>query len=56
MSQPNNAGGSYGIARVTLGFYPGYLVAYIDCAESVVYVATSAYLLGQMIKSIPFQR
>jgi ethanolamine permease len=45
-------GGAYGITRVTLGFYPGYLVAYMDCGESIVYVAVAAFTLGQMITSV----
>ena len=37
---------------MTLGIYVGCIVAYIDCAESVIYVATSTYLLGEMVTSI----
>lgn len=37
---------------MTLGFYPGYLVAYMDCGESIVYVAVATFLLGQMITAV----
>ena len=43
------AGGSYGLARVTAGIYPGYLVACFDSIESIIYVATSAVSIGQML-------
>jgi ethanolamine permease len=43
------AGGSYGLARVTAGIFPGYLVACFDSVESVVYVATSTVSIGQMM-------
>ena len=46
------SGGAYGVARVTLGVFPGYLVACCDSIESVLYVATSAVALGQMITTI----
>lgn len=46
------AGGSYGIARVTVGIFPGYLVACFDSIESIIYVATSAVSLGHAITSI----
>jgi len=46
------AGGSYGLARVTAGIFPGYLVACFDSIESVIYVATSTVSIGQMMTEI----
>jgi ethanolamine permease len=45
-------GGSYGIARVTLGIFPGYLVGCCDSIESVMYVSVSAVAIGAMISEI----
>mmetsp|Transcript_7776 Transcript_7776/g.12901 ORF Transcript_7776/g.12901 Transcript_7776/m.12901 type:complete len:739 (+) Transcript_7776:72-2288(+) len=46
------AGGSYGIARVTMGIFPGYLVGCFDSIESVMYVAVAAVTIGDMVTSI----
>ena len=46
------AGGAYGIARVTLGIFPGYLVACFDSYESILFVAAGIVSLGQMITTI----
>lgn len=46
------AGGSYGIARVTVGIYPGFLVGCCDSIESVVYVAVAALTIGKIMTSI----
>ena len=46
------AGGAYGLARCSLGFYPGYLIGCCEALEYIVYVATSALSLGTMICSV----
>ena len=46
------AGGAYGIARVTLGIYPGYLVAICDSYKSVIYVALAVFSAGQILTII----
>ena len=43
------AGGAYGIARVTLGIYPGFLIACFDCLKSILCVASAAYSVGRII-------
>mmetsp|Transcript_15041 Transcript_15041/g.13588 ORF Transcript_15041/g.13588 Transcript_15041/m.13588 type:complete len:661 (+) Transcript_15041:84-2066(+) len=43
------AGGAYGLARCSVGFYPGFLVGCFEAFEYVIYVATSAVSLGTMI-------
>jgi len=43
------AGGAYGLARCSVGFYPGFLVGCFEAMEYIVYVATSAVSLGLMI-------
>eukprot|EP01032_Pedospumella_encystans_P009646 gene9646-11338_t len=43
------AGGAYGIARVTLGIYPGFLVAVCDSFKSIIYASAAAYSIGQMV-------
>lgn len=45
-------GGAYGIARVTLGIFPGYLVACCDTYKSVLYVSTAAFAVGEEITRI----
>lgn len=42
-------GGAYGLARCTLGFYPGFMIGCCESIEYIVYVATSAISLGGMI-------
>lgn len=46
------AGGAYGLARCTLGLYIGFIVGCCETIEYIVYVATSAILLGSMISTI----
>jgi amino acid transporter len=46
------AGGAYGLARCTLGFYPGFLIGFCDILESIAYVSASALSLGYMINEI----
>lgn len=43
------AGGSYGIARVTLGVFPGYLIACFDSMESLLFVANAVVFMGNRI-------
>eukprot|EP01032_Pedospumella_encystans_P009833 gene9833-11545_t len=43
------AGGAYGVARVTLGIFPGYLVAVCDSFKSIIYASAAAYSIGQMV-------
>lgn len=46
------AGGAYGLARVSLGFYFGFLVGCCETIEYILYVATSIVSLGSMIANI----
>mmetsp|Transcript_9768 Transcript_9768/g.10269 ORF Transcript_9768/g.10269 Transcript_9768/m.10269 type:complete len:683 (-) Transcript_9768:167-2215(-) len=46
------AGGNYGLARVTAGIFPGYLVGCYDALETIIYVATSVVSIGSMITSV----
>ena len=43
------AGGAYGLARISLGLYYGFVIGMAEAMEYVVYVATSAYTLSLMI-------
>lgn len=43
------AGGNYGLARVTAGIFPGYLVGCYDALVTIIYVATSVVSIGSMI-------
>ena len=43
------AGDAYGIARVTLGVFPGYVVAVCDTYKSIIYAASAAYSIGEII-------
>ena len=43
------AGGAYGLARVSLGMYPGFIVGCLEAAEYIIYVATSAISLSLMV-------
>ena len=46
------AGGAYGLARCTLGYYPGFVVGCCETIEYIAYVAVSVYSLGGMIVSM----
>jgi ethanolamine permease len=46
------AGGNYGLARVTAGIFPGYLVGCYDALSSITYVASSVVALGSMITEL----
>jgi ethanolamine permease len=43
------AGGAYGIARVTLGTYAGFLIACFDLYQSVFFVTYSVLIMGLLI-------
>ena len=43
------AGGAYGLARCSLGFYVGYIIGCCEALEYIIYVATSAISFGQII-------
>ncbi|CAK4147144.1 unnamed protein product [Aphanomyces euteiches] len=45
------AGGSYGLARCTLGFYAGFLVGCCDILEYIIFTSLGCVLLGQMLVS-----
>ncbi len=42
-------GGAYGVARVTLGIFPGFLVAVCDSFKSIIYASAAAYSIGEMV-------
>lgn len=46
------AGGVYGLARVTLGVFPGFLVAVVDSYKPVLNAASAAYVVGNIITAI----
>jgi amino acid transporter len=46
------AGGAYGMARVSLGFYSGFIVGCVEISEYIVYVAEASIVLGRMISII----
>jgi ethanolamine permease len=46
------AGGNYGLARVTAGIFPGYLVGCYDALSTITYVASSVIALGGMITDL----
>jgi ethanolamine permease len=46
------AGGAYGLARVSLGMYPGFIIGCLEAGEYIVYVASSAIALAMMIISL----
>jgi amino acid transporter len=46
------AGGAYGLARVCLGLYPGFMVGCAEAIEYMVYTASSALSLSQMVAQV----
>jgi ethanolamine permease len=46
------AGGAYGMARVSLGLYSGFVIGCVEISEYVVYVAEASIVLGRMISAI----
>lgn len=45
------AGGSYGLARCTLGFYPAFMIGCCEALEYIAYVSDSVLMIGKMIPS-----
>ena len=45
------AGGAYGMARVTLGLYAGFIVGCMEAIEYIAYVASSSLVLSYLICS-----
>ena len=43
------AGGAYGISRVTLGLYAGFIVGILEACEYIAYVASSALVLSYLV-------
>ncbi|OQR82580.1 Amino Acid-Polyamine-Organocation (APC) Family [Achlya hypogyna] len=46
------AGGAYGIARCSLGFYMGFMIGCCETLEYIAYVASSVLTLGKMIVTV----
>ena len=44
--------GAFGLARCTLGFYAGFMVASMEALEYITYTATSALALANMLLSV----
>ena len=49
VSSTTFSGGTYGMARVVLGFYPGFLMACLELFEYLFYTAMSAMFIAQFI-------
>jgi len=45
-------GGCYGLARVVLGFYPGFIVGYIQLFEFIIYASSAMIYCSQVICEI----
>jgi ethanolamine permease len=43
------AGGAYGISRVTLGLYAGFIIGILEACEYIAYVASSALVLSELL-------
>jgi ethanolamine permease len=43
------SGGSYGMTRIVIGFYPGFIVAFFELAEYLTYTSMSVVYIGQFI-------
>jgi ethanolamine permease len=43
------AGGAYGMARVSLGLYAGFLVGCLEASEYIAYVASSCIVLSTLV-------
>ncbi|KAG6611520.1 putative transporter [Phytophthora cinnamomi] len=43
------AGGAYGLARCTLGFYPAFMIGCCDITEYIVYVSASVISFAELI-------
>ncbi|GMF27710.1 unnamed protein product [Phytophthora lilii] len=48
------AGGAYGLARCTLGFYPAFMIGCCDTTEYIVYVSVSVITFAElMVEAAP---
>ena len=45
-------GGAYGLARVTLGLFPGFLIGCCEAMEYITYVASATILLSEMLSAV----
>ena len=45
-------GGGYGLARVTLGFYAGFMVGCFEIMEYILYTADSCLSLGSLVAQV----
>ena len=45
------SGGAFGLSRVVLGFYPGFLVGSFEFLEYVVFTSLSVFYLGEVLCS-----
>jgi hypothetical protein len=45
------AGGAYGLARVSLGLWPGFMVGCCESVEYILYTASSALFLADLIQT-----
>ena len=43
------AGGAYGMARVSLGLYAGFLIGCLEASEYIAYVASSCIVLSSLV-------
>jgi amino acid transporter len=46
------AGGAYGLARCSLGFFPGFVIGCSETVEYIFYVSSSTVSLGQMFTTM----
>ena len=46
------AGGAYGLARVTLGLFPGFLIGCCEAMEYMIYVASSTIFLSEILTTV----
>ena len=46
------AGGAYGLARVTLGLFPGFLLGCCEAMEYIAYVASSTAFLSEILSIV----
>jgi ethanolamine permease len=47
-----NTGGTYGIARVALGLFPGFIISCLEAFQSIVIVAFTVVFMGYLITAI----
>ena len=46
------AGGAYGIARVSLGLYPGFIIGCLEAIEYILYVSSAVIVLATLMCEI----